>query len=77
MINKLQGHCNYYGVTGNRRAFGNFIDEVRSLIYKWLNRRNQKKNFDWSKFVLFLKKYPLPKAKVKVNIFEVGAVPAV
>jgi group II intron reverse transcriptase/maturase len=73
LIIKLQGHCNYYGVTGNRRTVGNFIDEVRSLIYKWLNRRSQKKSFDWSKFVLFLKKYPLPKAKVKVNIFEVGA----
>lgn len=70
---KLQGHCNYYGITGNRRAVGNFINEVRSLIFKWLNRRSQKKSFDWSKFAMFLKKYPLPKAKIKVNIFKLGA----
>lgn len=70
---KLQGHCNYYGITGNRRAVGNFINEVRSLIFKWLNRRSQKKSFDWSKFAMFLKKYPLPKAKIKVNIFNLGA----
>ena len=28
---KIQGHCNYYGITDNRRAVGNFINEVRSL----------------------------------------------
>jgi hypothetical protein len=70
---KIQGHCNYYGITDNRRAVGNFIDECRKLIYKWLNRRSQKKSFNWNKFVLFLMKYPLPKAKVHVNIFETGA----
>ncbi len=70
---KIQGHCNYYGITDNRRAVGNFIDECRSLIYKWLNRRSQKKSFNWNKYVLFLKKYPLPRAKVYVNIFELGA----
>lgn len=69
---KLQGHCNYYGITDNSRTVGNFIDECRSLIFKWLNRRSQKRSFNWDKFVLFLKKYPLPRAKVYVNIFEIG-----
>ena len=66
------GHCNYYGITDNRRAVGNFIDECRSLIYKWLNRRSQKKSFNWEKYVLFLKLYPLPRVKTHVNIFELG-----
>lgn len=70
---KIQGHCNYYGVTDNRRAVSNYIDECRSLIFKWLNRRSQKKSFNWDKFVLFLKKYPLPRAKVYVRIFDLGA----
>lgn len=35
--------------------------------------RSQRKSFTWDKFVLFMKRYPLPKAKVYVNIFEVGA----
>jgi len=38
IIAKIQGHCNYYGITDNRRSVGNFIDECRSLIFKWLNR---------------------------------------
>lgn len=70
---KIQGHCNYYGITDNRRAVGNFIFECRRLIFKWLNRRSQRKSFNWDKFALFLKKYPLPTTKTHVNIFELGA----
>ena len=70
---KIQGHCNYYGITDNLRMVGNFIDECRSLIFKWLNRRSQKKSFDWSKYIAFLKRYPLPRARVHVKIFDLGA----
>jgi RNA-directed DNA polymerase len=70
---KLQGHIRYYGVTGNKHAVSTFVDEVKRLLFKWLNRRSQRKSFDWSKFNLFLKKYPLPRAKTYVNIFELKA----
>ena len=73
IVSKIQGHCNYYGVTDNGRFVGNFIDECRTLIFKWLNRRSQKRSFDWSKFIIFQKQYPLPKVKTHVNIFELGA----
>lgn len=43
----VQVHCKYYGVTDNRRAVGKFIDECRSLIFKWLNRRSQVRG--WSR----------------------------
>lgn len=70
---KIQGHCNYYGVTDNLRSVGNFIDECKRLIFKWLNRRSQRKSFDWDKFNLFQKKYPLPRPKTFVRIFDYGA----
>ena len=69
---KLQGYIRYYGITDNRHAVSNFIDETKRLIFKWLNRRSQRKSFDWDKFNLFLKKYPLPRVKTYVNIFELG-----
>ena len=70
---KIQGHCNYYGITDNGRAVGNFIYECKRLLYKWLNRRSQKRSFNWKKFELFLKKYPLPRVKTYVRIFDLGA----
>ncbi len=44
---KLQGYIRYYGITDNRHAVSNFIDEIKRLIFKWLNRRSQRKSFDW------------------------------
>ena len=70
---KIRGHCRYYGVTDNREAVSNFIDECKRLLFKWLNRRSQRKSFDWSKFNIFLEKYPLPRARTYVRIFDVGA----
>lgn len=70
---KLQGYCRYYGVTNNKNSVSNFIDETKRLLYKWLNRRSQRKSFDWKRFNLFLNKYPLPRAYTYVNIFEIGA----
>jgi RNA-directed DNA polymerase len=69
---KLQGYCRYYGISGNRPAVSDYIDEVKRLIFKWLNRRSQRKSFGWDKFNLFLKKYPLPQVKTYVNIFDLG-----
>ena len=70
---KIQGHCNYYGVTDNSRSIENFTDECKKLIFKWLNRRSQRRSFGWEKFLLFLERYPLPRPRIKVNMFKLGA----
>ena len=71
---KLLGYNRYYGITDNRRAVSNFFYEVKNIIFKWLNKRSQRKSFKWEKFNLFLKKYPLPTVKTYVNIFEKGKI---
>lgn len=72
MKSKIQGHINYYGVTGNYRSVNGFVRKVRAQLYYWLNRRSQKRSFNWEKYELFLKKYPLPRATTKVYIYELG-----
>ena len=66
----LSGYYNYYCITDNINMVREFLDKVRRLLFKWLNRRSQRKSFNWEKFNLFLKKNPLPKPKVKVNIYD-------
>jgi len=66
---KLRGHVQYYGVSFNSRAVGNFIREAERILFKWLNRRSQRKSFDWGKFNLFKKKHPLPDIKVRHKLF--------
>lgn len=70
---KLQGYCRYYGVAHNKSSVGSFIHETRRLLFKWLNRRSQRKSFDWNKFSLLLNQYPLPRAYDHVNLLHLGA----
>ena len=66
----LKGYYNYYCITGNTWHASSFRRGIIKLLFKWLNRRSQKKSFDWSKFNLFLNKHPLPMARQKVNMYE-------
>ncbi len=66
----LTGYYNYYCITDNTRTVGVYRYQVTRLLFTWLNRRSQKKSFDWDKFNLFLRKYPLSKLRVKVNIYD-------
>ena len=66
----LIGYYNYYCITDNTQSVNKFRDKIGYLLFKWLNRRSQRKSFTWDKFSLFLDKYPLPSPRIKVNIYE-------
>lgn len=66
----MRGYYNYYCITDNSRAVEEFRYQIKRILFKWLNRRSQRKSFDWEKFQLFLRRFPIPKPKVKVNIYE-------
>lgn len=66
---KIRGHVQYYGVSHNTDKVDEFIDRATKILYKWLNRRSQKRSFDWVKFNKFINRYPLPKAKVVYPLF--------
>jgi len=66
---KLRGHVQYYGVSFNIKMVSKFLYEAKKIIFKWLNRRSQRKSFDWNKFDLFVKKHPIPNAKIVHRLF--------
>ena len=70
VASKLRGHFAYYGVTDNSRGISRFAYEIRCLLFKWLNRRGKRGCMDWEKFNLFLKKFPLPRPRIMVNLFR-------
>ena len=67
---KLRGHYNYYGVTDNLRGIVRFGEEVKKLLFKWLNRRGKKNCLNWEKFNEMLKRFPLPKPRIRVSMFS-------
>lgn len=61
---KLTGHYNYYGIGGNMRQINIFYRKCVELAYKWVNRRSQKKSYNWEQYNRLLKYNPLPKPKI-------------
>ena len=69
VASKLRGHFAYYGVTDNSKGISRFAYEIECLLFKWLNRRGKRGCMNWEKFNLFLKKFPLPRPRIMVNLF--------
>jgi group II intron reverse transcriptase/maturase len=61
---KIRGHVRYYGVSFNTRALGVFVYQATRIVYKWLNRRSQRRSFTWETFRLYLARHPLPRLAV-------------
>lgn len=66
---KLRGHIQYYGVSHNYAAVGHFVFKVKRALLKWLNRRSQRKSFNWEKFLEFLRRVKFPEAKICHKLF--------
>jgi RNA-directed DNA polymerase len=47
---KLRGHYNYYGVIGNIERMVDYFNGVMRLLFKWLNRRSQRRSFNFKGF---------------------------
>lgn len=57
---KLRGHYQYYGITFNRPKLYHYYSAVIKALFKWLNRRSQKRSFTWERFLRRLQFNPLP-----------------
>lgn len=66
---KLRGHIQYYGVSFNIDNVKTFLHRATRILFRWLNRRSQRKSFTWEKFSRFMALFPLPKAEVCHALF--------
>lgn len=70
----LVGHLNYYAVTDNGKMCEEFRCQAARLLYKWLNRRSQRRSFTWERFndTLVWLRWPTVRIKHKLNPFRRG-----
>jgi len=66
---KLRGHVQYYGVSFNSEKVTQFLREATRIVFKWLNRRSQRKSFSWDKFNMFIERNPLPEARIVHRLY--------
>ena len=61
---KMQGYWNYYGVCGNSNRLWGYQREVQLIIHKWLNRRSQRKSYNWKGFNSMWKYFRIPNPRI-------------
>ena len=61
---KLRGYYNYYGLIGNSDSLHAFFTQAMSLLWKWLNRRSQKRSDTWQRFEALLKHHRIERPRI-------------
>jgi RNA-directed DNA polymerase len=61
---KLRGYYNYYGVIGNLDGIWKFDYRLVRIVFKWLNRRSQKRSYNWEGFLRMLKTIGLVRPRI-------------
>jgi RNA-directed DNA polymerase len=69
LARKLRGHYNYFGVNGNMYSLRRLLLPIARGWRKWLGRRSQRGNISWERFEQIMKRYPLPRPRVTVQIW--------
>ena len=69
LTRRIQGHFNYFGVSGNSRSLQLVIVQAKRIWYQWLCRRSQRKRLNWERFADLLRDFPLPRPRITVRIW--------
>lgn len=69
LVKKMNGHYEYYGLTGNSASLRNFAHEVTRIWREWLDRRSHRARMSWARFKRMLERYPLAPPVVVHSIY--------
>jgi len=61
---KLRGYYNYYGIIGNYYSLKEFFKLAKEILYKWLNRRSQRRSFNYRGFSQVCEHYGIVKPRI-------------
>jgi group II intron reverse transcriptase/maturase len=75
LVRKLNGHCAYFGITGNGQRLWLYRHELLRIWLKWLSRRSQRAKLQWDAFHRIQRRYPIPAAIVVKSVFRQAANP--
>jgi group II intron reverse transcriptase/maturase len=61
---KLRGYYNYYGVCGNYVSLEQFFGCAMRILMKWLNRRSQRRRYNWVGFKEVLVRFGVERPRI-------------
>jgi RNA-directed DNA polymerase len=65
---RVQGHLNYYAMTDNSESCYRYMHLTRRVLFKWLNRRSQRKSYTWTAFQQALRHVGWPQVRIRINL---------
>jgi RNA-directed DNA polymerase len=61
---KLRGYYRYYGVHGNSPSLQQFYNRAMRILFKWLNRRSQRRSYTWTGFTALLRHFRVERPRL-------------
>ena len=70
---KAIGHFRYYGVLFNESKLAHFYWLCVGALFRWLNRRSQRRSYTWEQFKRRLHFSPLPQPPRASDLIDVSS----
>ena len=69
---RISGHLNYYAITDNSDQCSLYVHYATRLVFKWINRKSQRRAYTWEGFnqVLVAVGWPKPRTRKDLNPFR-------
>ena len=65
---RIAGHMNYYAITDNSKKCSTFLYYAMIILFKWLNRKSQRRSYTWKGYLQALKWAQWPRANIRKDL---------
>ena len=69
---RIIGYLNYYAITDNSEKCSAYLHHVTQILFKWLNRKSQRRSYTWQGYQQALEyaRWPKPRIRKDLNPFR-------
>jgi RNA-directed DNA polymerase len=65
---RVTGHLNYYAITDNSERCNYYVYRTTQILFKWLNRKSQRRAYTWESFGQALAWVKWPKPRIRKDL---------
>ena len=65
---RVIGHLNYYAVTDNLERCTYYVYRATHILFKWLNRKSQRKAYTWAQLNQALRSVGWPRVRIRTDL---------
>ena len=66
--NCMEGHLNYYAITDNSQMCSTYRHHATRILFKWLNRKSQRRSYTWGGYLQALKWVGWPRTNIRKDL---------